>query len=289
MQTEKTKVAKSPLRFSAVYGTNPGLKRSLNEDACIAQFPVFLVADGMGGHQGGEVASAMAIDAFRPLVGRVDVTVQEVQGALAAAQAGISSFANTLPGGAGTTLTGVVAVRGPDQTMEWLLLNLGDSRTYLRLGTDFVRLTHDHSLVQDMVDAGELTEEQALVDRARNVVTRALGDGESDADLWTSPIIPGERLVVISDGAAEGVLDSELGQASSSPDRKDAVQNIVDLALSRGGSDNITAIVLDVVGDEFAPLPPLPQFTPVSNSNGHAPLLSIPDDTTSPALRRTAK
>lgn len=289
LQTERNQGAHSPLRFAAVYGTNPGLKRTLNEDSCLAQFPVFVVADGMGGHQGGEVASAMAVGALRTFVGRTDVTVQEARKTLAAAQAEISAFADTLPDGAGTTLTGVIAVRGPDQAMEWLLLNIGDSRTYRRLGTEFVRLTRDHSLVQDMIDAGELTEEQALVDTARNVITRALGDGESVPDLWISPIVPGERIIVISDGAAEGVTDFELGQATAGSDRQEAVQKVVDLALARGGSDNITVIVLDVIGDRFAPNPPLPPLRPLSDRTELDFDQDVPDDTTSPALRRNSR
>ncbi len=247
------------LQFLAAYGSNPGKVRTLNEDACLAQFPVFLVADGMGGHEGGEVASQMALAAFQPLLGRFDVTVAEVQQCVETAQAQVSAFSDSLPSGAGTTLTGAVAVR-QGQAWQWVVVNIGDSRTYRKLTPHFVQLTTDHSLVQEMVDAGELTQIEAATHPSRNVITKALGDGESEADLATTPISVGDRLIVVSDGALQDVPDATFATAASAASRKVAVQGIIVAALEAGGGDNITCVIVDVEGK--APKAPQSGFLP---------------------------
>lgn len=251
--------AQQPVQFVAAYGTNVGLKRTLNEDAFLAQFPVFVVADGMGGHQAGEVASATAINAVSALVHKPNVVAADVIEAVQAAQMSVSHLSEGLDGGAGTTLTGVVAVRFPPWGLSWLILNIGDSRTYRRVGAGFERLTTDHSHVQELVDSGQITEDEALRHPSRNVITKALGDGFSEADFWISPLMPGERVVVLSDGATESVLDSELLAAVSAPEPQTAVAAVIEQALRKGGSDNITVIVVDVLaaedagGERFAP------------------------------------
>lgn len=276
-------VPPTPLRFAVAHGTNPGLKRSLNEDSVLAQYPVFLVADGMGGHQGGEVASRLALQAFEPLLGRADVTLPEVRDAVATAQQQVTAFADSLAGGAGTTLTGVVATRTEGES-EWVVVNIGDSRTYRRCGKHFVRLSHDHSLVQELVDDAGLTEREALTHPNRNVVTRALGDGESEADFWVTSTRAGERVVVVSDGALEGTTDSELAGNCEAADASAAAEQVIEAALLKGGSDNITVIVIDVLGSEAddeadTPLPPVRKVDAAIDSPG-------PDDDTNPAARR---
>lgn len=293
-------ISDRPVQFVASFGTNVGLKRTLNEDHLLAQFPVFVVADGMGGHQAGEVASQMAIDCFVPLTDRGDVLPQEVYDASRAAQVRVSELADALEGGAGTTLTGVVAVRSAPQVLSWMVLNIGDSRTYRRVGEVFVRLTVDHSHVQELVDSGEITEEQAITHPSRNVITRALGDETSEIDAWMTPIVPGERIVVVSDGAIEGISDQELGQVVSVPEARGAVEGVLDLALSRGGTDNISVIVVDVVDAgadtamRFAPnqvLPPVEAIPIGFFANGQvldggSGATDLPEETTGPRRHR---
>lgn len=277
------------LSFAAAFGTNPGLRRTLNEDSFLAQFPVFLVADGMGGHQGGEVASAMAIDCFQHFVGRPDVKPEQVAEAVVLAQRLVSDFADELPGGAGTTLSGVVAVRRGERTLEWMVVNIGDSRTYRAFADNFVALTKDHSLVQEMMDDGAITPEQARKDSSRHVITRALGDRVSTADFWLTPMKPGERILVVSDGALEGVSDKDFERLAIEGDASQAVDGIVALALSRGGPDNITAVVIDVsvhgelpvLGEvSLTQLPPVRRF-PDSEVQAE-PVVSVQDEIEEP-------
>lgn len=291
---------RTPLQFLAAYGTNVGLKRTLNEDSLLAEFPVFVVADGMGGHQAGEVASEIAVNAFAPLVGRFDLQVLEVVAAVRDAQEAVSELSDSLEGGAGTTLTGVVAVNSAPGEMSWLIFNLGDSRTYRLIGDSWQRLSTDHSHVQELIENGQLTEKRALTHPSRNIITRALGDSSSEADFWISRIVPGERVVVVSDGATEGVLDREIGGAVLAPEPHVAVATVIDQALSKGGSDNITVIVVDVVQpsseglERFAPseggLPEVvavdPDSLEILDDSAEAYLVEAADDATSPSRRR---
>ncbi len=287
------------VQFVASFGTNVGLRRTLNEDRLLAQFPVFVVADGMGGHQAGEVASQMAIDCFAPLAGRADVLPQEVSEAAQTAQTRVSELADALEGGAGTTLTGVVAVRSAPQEFVWMVLNIGDSRTYRRVGDMFVRLTVDHSHVQELIQAGQITETEAITHPSRNVITRALGDETSELDYWMTPIVPGERLVIVSDGAFEGMGDQDLAQVASAPEARDAVEGILDSALAMGGSDNISAVVVDVVDAgggtamRFAPDQYLPPVEPVPASalargvgGSGSGAADLPEEDTGPSKHR---
>lgn len=277
-----------PVQFIASYGTNVGLKRTLNEDAFLVKFPVFVVADGMGGHRAGEVASGLAISAFSTLVERPHLQIVDVVAAVRNAQSAVSSLSDSLDGGAGTTLSGVVAVRSQSGELSWLILNLGDSRTYRIIGDHWQRLSTDHSHVQELIDSGQLTEESALTHPSRNVITKALGDASSEADFWISAIVPGERIVVVSDGATEGVLDQELFAAVLAPQPQDAVGAVINQALAKGGTDNITVVVVDVVGqgsegvERFAP--PRGQVPEVIAVDPQ--VVEAADDTTNPSSRR---
>ena len=249
-----------PLQFRFAFGTDVGNKRELNEDNCLAEFPVFVVADGMGGHRGGEVASAIAVETFRPLLGRGDVMPQEVEALLVAAQQRVSAFADTIQGGAGTTLSGVVAVRPTDidhpGPLQWLVLNIGDSRTYRIRDNRSTQLTVDHSEVQELIDSGVLSKEtaaqgQALRFRGRNVITRALGDGVSPVDFWLTSIASGDRILVVSDGALANVSDQDLVQAATRvpfgvESALTVVRGVIEQALEAGGRDNVTAVVVEV-------------------------------------------
>jgi PPM family protein phosphatase len=233
--------------------TDPGLRRPVNEDAYLASFPVYLVADGMGGHEAGDRASAAVVDAFRPLIGRSDVAPEEVSQAVYAAHAAVAAIAAGTTRGAGSTVTGVVAVV-QDGHPRWLVVNIGDSRVYRLLSERLEQLTIDHSIAQEMVDAGRLTREQMSGYEARNVITRAVGGERSPADYWLLPAVTGERLLVCSDGLSGEITDEAIRAGllvGGSPTH--TAGSLVAQALAHGGRDNVTAIVVDVVGGGIHP------------------------------------
>ncbi|MEP7191354.1 MAG: protein phosphatase 2C domain-containing protein [Actinomycetota bacterium] len=226
-----------------------GVKRALNEDRYLAQSPVFVVADGMGGHEAGELASAEAVDALAVLVGLRAVTGRQVQGCMSVAQDRIRAI-ETVPGrGAGTTLTGVV-ISEQDGIPYWLVLNLGDSRTYRMADGEFRQISVDHSEVQEMIEEGVLTVSEASHHPRRHVVTKALGVGsEHEADFWMIPIAGHDRILVCSDGLTGEVGDERISQillAETCP--QSAADLLVEVALAAGGRDNITVLVVDAWG-----------------------------------------
>ncbi|WP_402372603.1 PP2C family protein-serine/threonine phosphatase [Isoptericola rhizosphaerae] len=248
--------------------THEGRRRRVNEDGFLAGDGVFLVADGMGGHDAGEVASAFALEALSPLrdVARIDPDV--VVDLVAAAQERVRGI-ETGPGGrgAGTTLTGAV-VAYQDDVPYWLFVNVGDSRTYLMSAGTLDQVSVDHSEVQQLVDAGLLTEEEAREHPRRNVVTRALGaDDTPSPDFRYVPVVVDDRLLVCSDGLTLELTDERIAQLLlEHPDPQEAAGRLVDEAIAAGGRDNITVIVVDVAsaadGTEGTTTTPRGAFAP---------------------------
>jgi protein phosphatase len=225
------------------------VKRALNEDRYLAQAPVFVVADGMGGHEAGELASAEAIGALASLIGLPAVTGLQVRQCLSEAQSRVRAI-DTVPGrGAGTTVTGVV-ISEHDGVPYWLVLNLGDSRTYRLADGRLEQVSVDHSEVQEMIDDGELTPAEASHHPRRHVVTKALGVGsEHEADFWMIPIAAHDRMLVCSDGLTGELWDERISQillAETSPQA--AADLLVEAALAAGGRDNVTVLVVDAWG-----------------------------------------
>lgn len=239
--------------------TDVGRVREVNEDAYLAAPPVYVVADGMGGHEGGDVASAIAVEEFGrmaeagydPQHGR-----EAVAGALEAAQARILEYADqqTRHGvarrrSAGTTVVAALLVEDGDG-LAWLLANLGDSRIYRFTDGALDQVSTDHSLVQELVDAGRITPDEVATHPERNVITRALGDAVGvEADYFVVPLAEAERILLCTDGI-NGMLDDDaiatiLAEAA---DPRDAADRLVAAAVVAGGEDNATAIVVDVVG-----------------------------------------
>lgn len=233
--------------------TDTGRRRSVNEDALLAEYPVFVVADGMGGHDAGDRASAAVIDVFRPLVGRDDLRPEEVADAVERAHSAVAVVAAGTSRGAGSTLSGVVAVQ-QGGVRRWLIVNVGDSRVYRLLAERLEQLTIDHSVAQELVDAGQLTRDQMATYEGRNVITRAIGGERSRADFWLIPIVTGERIVVCSDGLTGELSDEALRAGlmmGGSPAQ--TAESLVAQALAHGGRDNISTIVLDVVAGGISP------------------------------------
>lgn len=239
--------------------TDTGRHRRGNEDAHLADFPVYIVADGMGGHDAGAVASAAVVRAFSPLVGRDDVSPDEVADAIRRAHQTVAALSDRTRRGAGSTLTGVVQVRH-DGLPYWLVLNVGDSRVYRVVGARFERMTIDHSYMQEQLDAGNLAPEDVDTFEHKNVITRAIGAPDSPADYWVHPVEAGERILICSDGLHGELSEAELYDVlAHHSDPGSAVDTLVRLALEHGGHDNITAVLVDVAPDE----PPGPSAPPV--------------------------
>jgi PPM family protein phosphatase len=228
--------------------TDAGLRRSLNEDSHLASPPLFLVADGMGGHHAGEVASATVIEQFARLAGRPSLTVDDVQSSVIEARRRVEALPEGGGAGAGTTLAGVV-VADIDGDGYWLTVNLGDSRTYRLSEGVLAQVSVDHSVVQELVDAGQLDAAAAARDSRRNVITRALGAGsESEPDYWLLPAEEGDRLLICSDGLPNELDDSRIDhilRTESHP--QTAADRLVREAVAAGGRDNVTVVVVDAL------------------------------------------
>lgn len=253
------------IEIVASTATNRGRKRASNQDSLLADFPVFIVADGMGGHSAGDLASQKIIQLFQPLTGRMDLSVAEVIQTVRAAQLQVSALADTTLDGAGSTLTGMFAVVNETGQHEWLVVNIGDSRTYRFFASRLIQLTHDHSEVQMLIDQGKLLPGDAKKYPRRNVISRAIGDGVSEGDYWTTPIVPSERLLICSDGLTSPVDEETiLGILTDNVDSgEDAATGLVDAALAAGGPDNVSVIVIDVIGPATVVDGDMPDLTPL--------------------------
>ena len=233
--------------------TDTGRVRARNEDAVLAQAPVFLVADGMGGHLGGEVASQMTVDTFREILGRPTLVAADIPALLQDANEAIRLRARVDPAvnDMGTTAVGLAMVteEGGDY---WLAFNVGDSRIYRMQDGVLTQITVDHSYVQDLVAAGRIAPEEARTHPERNIVTRVLGVQDHPVpDFWVFPPEPGERFLICSDGLS-GELDDEALAHLLSIDAPpfELARLLVETANQAGGRDNISVIVVDVAGDD---------------------------------------
>lgn len=232
------------LRFGAA--TDVGRVRAVNEDSMLADPPVFVVADGMGGHAHGEIASALAVNGLRGWAGRTDLTVEEVTATVGTLNDAIQEAASATPSahGMGTTVVGVVAVLHEGHP-HWLAFNVGDSRLYRFADGALEQVSVDHSVVQELVDAGEITAADIPTHPQRSVITRVLGtEGTVAPDYWLLPV--GGRFLLCSDGLpteldAPAIAEVLAGHA----DPEAAAEALVAAALAAGGHDNVTAIVVD--------------------------------------------
>ncbi len=239
------------LAWAAV--TDTGRRREVNQDAVFAAYPLFVVADGMGGHVGGEIASASTIDRLRAMTEAGTVTPKAIEKALARAVKDIASHPEATDDGTGTTLTGVyLDTSGEDA--HWVTLNIGDSRVYLVREGSIIQITTDHSVVQELIASGRLSPEEAENHPYGNVITRAVGPSEGvTPDYVRLDVAQGDRFVICSDGLTKELTDYGIRHVlDENPDPADAAMAMLDAALENGGRDNITIIVLDV-GSPAAP------------------------------------
>lgn len=240
------------MRVRVGASTDVGVTREQNEDSYLVADPMFAVADGMGGHQGGEVASRLALEIVeqRHREGPdadLGETVRDANRAVldkAAGDAGLE--------GMGTTLT---LLRLEDRHAR--IAHVGDSRAYRLRDGEFELLTEDHTLVNRMVREGKLTKDEARIHPHRSILTRALGvEGGLDVDVTTHDLHPGDRILLCSDGLTTVLTDDRIRAVlTEREDPQEACDDLVAAANAGGGPDNITVVVLDLLRDDGDPAP----------------------------------
>jgi serine/threonine protein phosphatase PrpC len=236
-----------------------GLLREGNEDSAYAGPRLLAIADGMGGHAAGEVASAVAISAIAPLDESGLSVASEMLAALAAAVASARttlhnmSEADPATEGMGTTLTALLWAGA-----QVAICHIGDSRAYLLRDEDLYQITRDHTLIQSLVDEGRLSPAAAANHPQRSLIMRALqGSTDADPDLTMHEAFPGDRYLLCSDGLTDVVSDEAVHKILvSEPDADQAVDRLIALAIRNGGPDNVTCIVADVTDTVNGPFPP---------------------------------
>ncbi len=235
--------------------TDTGRVRTENEDSFVALPMVYGVADGMGGHAAGEVASEIAARTLRDRLGAGAESVDVVVAAVVEANASIfqGAHSNAEQRGMGTTLTAMVVLVDGTGQRRLAMVNVGDSRTYVMRAGRLRRVSIDHSYVQELVSTGHITEAEARSHPRRNIVTRALGiEPNVRVDTWVLPFVQGDRYVLCSDGLVDEVDDAEILQLlldNSLP--QSAADALVAAANEHGGRDNVTVVVVDVLeGDQ---------------------------------------
>lgn len=227
-----------------------GLVREHNEDSFLLRTPLFAVCDGMGGHAAGEVASSIAVQTIgEKAPNTADDTL--LGASIEAANLAIIEAPEKGIGkpGMGSTASAIFI-----EGNQMAVAHVGDSRIYLLHHGTLVRVTHDHSYVEELVDSGQITADEARNHPSRSVVTRGLGsDPEMYADHFTLEISEGDRIILCSDGLSSMILDDEIESiAVSSITPQNAADRLVSAALAAGGADNVTVIVVDVLDDGLA-------------------------------------
>ena len=224
-----------------------GCIRSHNEDSYLVQSPLFCVCDGMGGHAAGEVASSIAVET----ISKMAPSTADPESLASAVEAANSAIIEAAQNGVGKPGMGCTATAAYIDGTTLAIAHVGDSRAYLLHDGTLIRVTRDHSYVEELVDAGEITADEARVHPSRSVITRALGsDPSMYADHFQINVEEGDRLILCSDGLSSMIQDSEIESISvQSTTAQICADNLVDAALAAGGSDNVTVVAVDIVDD----------------------------------------
>jgi len=236
------------IRIAWAAVTDVGRRRAANEDSFIAAPPVFAIADGMGGHLAGDLASAAVVTRLAEVRTSDFIDPDSIEVALEKATADIDIISDGSELGVGTTVTGAVLTL-VDGDPYFAIFNIGDSRVYRYERNELAQVTVDHSLVQQLVDSGVISQAQAHNHPDGNVITRAVGfQSQPTPDFWLLPLRAGLRLLVCSDGLTGEIDDERIRlhfAAGLSAD--ETASALVDAALAEGGRDNITVLIVDVV------------------------------------------
>ncbi len=247
----RTRGSSSRKTGNPVFGsrTDIGCMREHNEDSLVVAPPLYAVADGMGGHAAGEVASEIAVRTLARLAPQGPDTEALSKAVIAANYAVIDAAQEKGRAGMGTTMTAAIL-----EKERLAIAQVGDSRAYLVHDGRMQQLTRDHSLMADMIEAGQLTEEEARVHPQRSVITRALGsDPNMQPDLYELNVAAGDRLLICSDGLTSMVEDRDIeATLKRTRDPQRCASVLVNDAIAAGGHDNITVIVVDITGNAAA-------------------------------------
>ena len=232
--------------MKAYYRSHVGLVREQNEDTVLVddRQGLFILADGMGGHQAGEVASLLAAATLRDTLAGQEPSAENMQLGFRAANSTVyrRSLEESGLNGMGTTMTALW-----DHGDHILLGHVGDSRAYLFRDGRLRQISEDHSYVGDLLRAGVITEEEAFHHPRRNVITRAVGTDETvRTDVAEILKTPGEKWLLCSDGLTDLVRDAEIAETLGSMAGEAAVDRLIDLALLNGGKDNVSVLLLEV-------------------------------------------
>jgi serine/threonine protein phosphatase PrpC len=241
-------------RFNAAGRSEIGLHRSGNEDSALINGVLIAVADGMGGHAGGEVASKVAITTLAqilPLLDNNEMDPESLEDFLLSSlvevdqEIGETAQANDRLSGMGTTLTAIALYRD-----KAYVLHAGDSRAYRLRGKEFMQLTKDHSVVQELIDSGAISESEALVHPQRSVLTNVLmGNGNITPLLIAYDVKAGDKFLLCSDGLNTVVANDEIKSKLNSTD---PISDLITLTYERGAPDNVTIILAEVGAGDTA-------------------------------------
>jgi PPM family protein phosphatase len=258
--SDRSGTAQVTLALRYAVQSDVGLRREGNEDSAYAGPHLLAVADGMGGHAAGEVASAVTITTIAPLDAEDPGSglVSALADAVSTANLRLQELIISDPAieGMGTTLTALLWREG-----YAALCHIGDSRAYLLRDGQFVQITHDHSLIQSLLDEGQITEDDVATHPYRSLLIRALnGSTTAEPDLALLQTCPGDRYLLCSDGLSGVVSEQTLHKMLTSvPDLHEVTSLLVELAIEGGGPDNITCIVADVIDARSSRVPPVCQ------------------------------
>jgi serine/threonine protein phosphatase PrpC len=275
----------------SVWRTDTGRQRRDNEDSAYVRVPLFVVADGMGGAQAGEVASALAVEEFRRGLPDAEAgqatTEQRLAARVQTANRRIYETAQTErdQSGMGTTLTAVY-LDGSDL----VIAHVGDSRAYVLRNSELTRLTHDHSLVEELMRRGKLTPEQAAEHPQRSIITRALGiEPDVEVDTWSYPARAGDVVLLCSDGLTSMIDEGLVAQVlRSTPDLEQAGEQLIREANEAGGRDNITVILFAVADTDDTATGLDPATAPATTMmTAGPPLMAGSSERVPPRLART--
>lgn len=228
--------------------SNTGHRRQHNEDSFVAAPPLFAVADGMGGHSAGDLASAAVVNRLAEAAVGDYSDEETIERALGLATSDIGAVVDEASLGVGTTVTGAALVL-VDGVPHWTVFNVGDSRVYLVENGALTQVTVDHSVVQELVDAGMISAADAERHPDSNIITRAVGfNADAVPDYWRIPVRTGMRLVLCSDGLNKELDAEQINEALTAGAPVHEVADMLVLkALDAGGRDNVTVVVVDVL------------------------------------------
>ena len=238
-------------RFTATGRSEVGLHRTGNEDSALINGVLIAVADGMGGHAGGEVASKVAITTLAqtlPFLNNDEMDPESLEDFLLSALLDVDNeiaetqAENDRLAGMGTTLTAIALYRN-----QAYVLHAGDSRAYRLRGTELTQLTKDHSVVQELIDSGAISESEAASHPQRSVLTNVfMGQGNITPLLISYEAKPGDKFLLCSDGLNNVVSNSEIQEALKNSNQSEILGDLITLTYERGAPDNVTIVVAEI-------------------------------------------